>query len=352
MNINFWRNKRVLITGHTGFKGSWLALLLQSMAAEVVGIALEPPTQPNLFSIANVSQQMTSIIGNINDLELLKSLQNLYQPEIVFHLAAQPLVRYSYHNPIETYTTNVMGTVNVLESIRQAGTKVKAVVIVTSDKCYENKEWCWPYREQDPLGGYDPYSNSKACAELVSAAYRNSYSMDIATVRAGNVIGGGDWAQDRLVPDIIRSIEKTAEIIIRYPQALRPWQHVLEPLQGYLQLAEKMYHQPAQYGEAWNFGPSEADVRSVQWLVEKIIQIWNTSITWKTTAEQQLHEAGYLKLDSSKAKTRLAWQPRWEINKALRETVQWYKAYQSGANMREITLSQIKQYFINEEVLV
>ncbi len=358
-SLNFWKNKKILVTGHTGFKGSWLSLWLQSLGAEVIGLALNPPTQPNLFSVADISKNMTSIIGNINDFELMKNIQIKYQPEIIFHLAAQSLVRFSYNNPIETYSTNVMGTVNLLESIRQTRSAVKAVIIVTSDKCYENREWLRPYKEHDTLGGHDPYSNSKACAELVTAAFRksyyhsrqNSFHLGVATVRAGNVIGGGDWAQDRLIPDIVRSLNKNEEIIIRYPHALRPWQHVLEPLRGYLQLAEKIYHNPFDYDESWNFGPDDLDVKSVIWIVEKIIQMWRLPFSWRINPGE-FHEAGYLKLDNTKAKTRLGWQPQWNIEKTLQETIRWYQAYLTGANMQEETLSQIKNFIINQEVMV
>lgn len=344
MNSHFWQNKKVLITGHTGFKGSWLSLWLQWLGADVVGVALEPSTQPNLFSTAHVSQNMTSLIGNICNFELMQNIQTQYQPEIIFHLAAQPLVRFSYHNPLETYATNVMGTVNLLESIRQSGPNVKAIIIVSSDKCYENKEWLWAYREPDRLGGYDPYSNSKACTELVAAAFRNSYRLNIATARAGNVIGGGDWAQDRLIPDMVRSLDSGEKMIVRYPQALRPWQHVLEPLQGYMHLAEKLYHHPVDYAQAWNFGPNEADVRNVRWVVEKINQIWDTAVVWQLMTDNPLHEAGYLKLDSSKAKAQLGWRPHWNIEQALQETLRWYRAHRDGANMQEVTLAQIKNY--------
>lgn len=354
MDLNFWQDKKVLVTGHTGFKGSWLSLWLQLLGAKVVGLALDPPTEPNLFSIADVGRDMTSLIGNITDFELIKSIQLKYQPNIIFHLAAQPLVRFSYDNPIETYATNVMGVVNLLESVRQANLHAKAIIIITSDKCYENKEWIWPYREHDALGGYDPYSNSKACAELVSAAFRNSYFQNgtsarigIATARAGNVIGGGDWAQDRLIPDIIRSLSNHSEIILRYPHALRPWQHVLEPLHGYLQLAEKIFHYPTEFSEAWNFGPNEADVKSVSWIVENILHYWRFPISWQVLKNNPLHEAKYLQLDSSKAKTRLGWQPRWNIEKALQETLYWYQSYQHGANMRHITLAQISSFAKN-----
>jgi CDP-glucose 4,6-dehydratase len=360
MDLNFWRDKKVLVTGHTGFKGSWLCLWLQSLGAQVTGLALAPPTQPNLFSLAHVFTNMTSIIGNIGNFNLIKEILNNHQPEIIFHLAAQPLIRFSYANPLETYNTNVMGTVNLLESIRQTQASIKAVIIVTSDKCYENKEWLWGYREDDTLGGYDPYSNSKACVELVSKAFRHSYfngqqsdpQLGIATVRAGNVIGGGDWAQDRLIPDIIRSLNNNETIILRYPHALRPWQHVLEPLHGYILLAEKIYQFPHEYSEAWNFGPNESDVRSVSWIVDKLIQMLGATISWKRTDDFCLHEAGYLKLDSTKAKINLGWQPRWNIDQALLATLNWHQAYSAKADMREKTLEQIRNFTINQEVLV
>ncbi len=276
----FWKGKRVLVTGHTGFKGSWLSLWLQSMDAQVVGYALAPPTNPSLFEVAEVAKGMTSIIGDIRDLEHLRRVFAEHKPEIVIHMAAQPLVRYSYIEPVETYSTNVMGTVNLLEAVRSTGS-VKAVVNVTSDKCYENREWVWGYRENEAMGGYDPYSNSKGCAELVTSAYRNSYfhpekygthGVAIASGRAGNVIGGGDWAGDRLIPDIVRAIMQGKPVNIRSPHAIRPWQHVLEPLSGYLVLAQKLYEEGAAYAEGWNFGPNDEDAKPVQWIVEKLTQ--------------------------------------------------------------------------------
>ena len=279
---NFWRGKRVFMTGHTGFKGSWLSLWLQSMGAQVVGYALAPPTNPSLFEVAEVGKGMTSIIGDIRDLEKLRAVFTEHKPDIVIHMAAQPLVRYSYIEPVETYATNVMGTVNLLEAVRSTPS-VKAVVNITSDKCYENREWVWGYRENEAMGGYDPYSSSKGCAELVASAYRNSYfhpdkyqqhGVAIASARAGNVIGGGDWAGDRLIPDILRAIVLGEPVHIRSPHAIRPWQHVLEPLSGYLQLAQKLYTDGTAYAEGWNFGPNEEDAKPVQWIVEKLTESW------------------------------------------------------------------------------
>lgn len=354
MNAGFWRNKKVLLTGHTGFKGSWLALWLQELGAEVIGFSLQPPSEPNLFSIAHVADNMISITGDIRDFDLLKATFSQHQPEIIIHMAAQSLVRYSYHNPIETYATNVMGTVNVLEAARQVG-KTKVIVNVTSDKCYENKEWPWGYREHDVLGGHDPYSNSKACAELVTAAFRNAYhaaavgqsQCGIASVRAGNVIGGGDWAQDRLIPDVVRGILNQSAIVLRYPQALRPWQHVLDPLQGYLQLAERMYANPNEFAQAWNFGPNDTDVQSVGWVVDTLLALWDKNLTWQQDQAATFHEATFLKLDSAKAKIKLGWKPRWNLAKALQETVSWYHAYQNKQNMREKTRAQINEFCDN-----
>lgn len=345
MDTSFWQHKKVLVTGHTGFKGSWLSLWLQAMQAKVVGFSLAPPSSPNLFSVGNVADDMVSLMGDVRDFDALKAVCVAYQPDIILHLAAQSLVRYSYQHPIETYATNVMGTVNLLEAARQVGS-ARAIINVTSDKCYENKEWLWGYREHDTLGGHDPYSNSKACAELVTSAFRNSYphQCGIASVRAGNVIGGGDWAQDRLIPDIIRGVINNNEITIRYPHALRPWQHVLEPLQGYLQLAERVYHDPDDFAQAFNFGPNEQDVKSVGWVVDKILQLWNEKSSWQLDQTAKPHEAAYLKLDSAKAKNKLGWNPRWPLERALQETVGWYRSYQSGENMREKTLSQINNY--------
>ena len=353
MNAEFWRGKRVLLTGHTGFKGSWLSLWLQSMDAQVVGYALAPPTEPSLFEVAGVGAGMTSVIGDIRDLEHLRAVFAEHKPEIVIHMAAQPLVRYSYAEPVETYSTNVMGTVNLLEAVR--GTPgVKAVVNVTTDKCYENREWAWGYRENEAMGGYDPYSSSKGCAELVTAAYRNSFfnsatfnvkhSTAIASARAGNVIGGGDWAEDRLIPDIMRAITQGRSVTIRNPHAIRPWQHVLEPLSGYLKLAQKLYEEGAAYAEGWNFGPNDEDAKPVQWIVEQLTQSWGEGASWLLDGGEHPHEAHYLKLDCSKAKSRLDWHPRWHLDEALKRIVDWQKQYLYGRDMRAVTIEQIDLY--------
>lgn len=352
MNVEFWRGKRVLLTGHTGFKGSWLSLWLQSLGTQVVGYALAPPTRPSLFEVAEAGKGMTSVIGDIRDLERLRAVFAEHKPEIVIHMAAQPLVRYSYIEPVETYSTNVMGTVNLLEAVRSTDS-VKAVVNVTSDKCYENREWVWGYRENEAMGGYDPYSNSKGCAELVTAAYRNSYfhpekykthGVAIASGRAGNVIGGGDWADDRLIPDIMRAITQGRPVDIRNPHAIRPWQHVLEPLSGYLLLAQKLHEAGAAYAEGWNFGPNDEDAKPVQWIVEKLTQAWGEGASWTLHGGDHPHEAHYLKLDCSKAKTQLDWHPRWHLEEALSAIIDWHCAYRDGKDMHRFTLEQIKQY--------
>jgi len=352
MNQDFWRGKRVLLTGHTGFKGSWLSLWLQSMGAKVVGYALAPPTNPNLFETAEVGKGMTSIIGDIRDLAKLQAVFTEHKPEIVFHMAAQPLVRYSYAEPVETYSTNVMGTVHLLEAVRNTP-GVKAVVNITTDKCYENREWVWAYRENEPMGGYDPYSNSKGCAELVSAAYRssffnaNSYSQHgvaLATVRAGNVIGGGDWAQDRLIPDILAAFEQGKSVNIRNPNSIRPWQHVLEPLSGYLKLAERLYEHGASFAEGWNFGPNDEDAKPVGWIVEKMAGMWGDNAKWQIDSGEHPHEATYLKLDISKARSRLDWHPAMRLQDALKLIIDWSKQRQAGADIRKLTLEQISIY--------
>jgi CDP-glucose 4,6-dehydratase len=356
VNAAFWKGKRVLLTGHTGFKGSWLSLWLQSMGAQVVGYALAPPTNPSLFEVAGVAKGMTSIIGDIRDLEHLRAVFAEHQPEIVIHMAAQPLVRYSYIEPVETYSTNVMGTVNLLEAVRSTAS-VKAVVNVTTDKCYENREWAWGYRENEPMGGYDPYSSSKGCAELVTAAYRNSYfnpstinnkpSPAVATARAGNVIGGGDWAEDRLIPDIMRAITDGRPVNIRNPHAIRPWQHVLEPLSGYLLLAQKLYEEGATYAEGWNFGPNDEDAKPVQWIVETLTQTWGEGASWVLDGGEHPHEAHYLKLDCSKAKGRLDWHPRWNLQETLESIARWNKQWLAGENMKNVSLQQIADYQAN-----
>lgn len=352
MNLGFWQGKRVLLTGHTGFKGSWLSLCLQILGSDVIGYSLPPATSPSLFELADVADGMNSVLGDVRNLDNLHQVIARYQPEIVFHLAAQPLVRESYSYPVETYATNVMGTVNLLEAVRQVG-GVRVVVNVTSDKCYENREWVWGYRENEPMGGYDPYSSSKGCAELVTAAYRNSFfnprnysehGVAVATARAGNVIGGGDWASDRLVPDILKSLIAGEVVMIRHPHATRPWQHVLEPLNGYLTLAEHLYQDGLKYCEAWNFGPDESDVKPVAWIVEQIISLWGDDGAWEQIKIAELHEARCLKLDCSKAHTHLGWKPKVNLKTALAWVVDWAKSFQGEANMRNVTESQIQQF--------
>ncbi len=347
MNPDFWSEKRVFITGHTGFKGGWLSLWLQAMGAEVHGYALNPPTNPSIFTVAEAGKGMAgSEIADIRDAEKLCQAMQAANPEIVFHLAAQSLVRYSYVQPAETYAVNVMGTVNLLEAVR-ATPSVKAVVNVTTDKCYENREWAWGYRENESMGGFDPYSSSKGCAELVTSAYRRSYlepaGIALASARAGNVIGGGDWAADRLIPDFLRALDAGETLRIRSPQATRPWQHVLEPLSGYLILAERLYTAGAKFAEAWNFGPADQDARSVQWIVERLAEI-RKDVNWKFDGTPQPHEAHYLKLDSSKAYNQLNWRPRWQLATALDKTVEWHQAWRDGQNMRVTTLAQIIDY--------
>lgn len=347
MSPEFWRGKRVLLTGHTGFKGSWMSLWLQSMGAELQGLALNPPTVPSLFVEANVEQGMVSNIVDIRDYEAVLGVVKIFKPEIVIHMAAQPLVRYSYKNPIETYATNVMGTVHLLEAIRQTGT-AKVVVNVTTDKCYENKEWVWGYREDEPMGGYDPYSSSKGCSELVTSAYRRSYFAEtgiaLASARAGNVIGGGDWAEDRLVPDVLRAFENNQPVIIRNPHSTRPWQHVLEPLSGYLTLVEKLWDEPLTYAEGWNFGPKDDDAKPVGWIVKQLCDAWGKGASWQLDGENHPHEATYLKLDISKARHIMAWAPRWSLDIALKKIVDWQKAYINQDDLRVYTQSQIQEF--------
>ena len=352
MNPAFWQDKRVLLTGHTGFKGSWMSLWLQSMGAQVTGYALAPPTNPSLFEIADVAQGMTSIIGDIRDLAKLQAVFTELQPEIVIHMAAQPLVRYSYLNPVETYSTNVMGTVHLLEAVRNTP-GVKAVVNITTDKCYENREWVWGYRENESMCGFDPYSNSKGCAELISAAYRSSFfnadtyaqhGVATATVRAGNVIGGGDWAQDRLIPDILSAFEQGRKVNIRNPHAIRPWQHVMEPLSGYLTLAEHLFEHGPSFGEGWNFGPNDEDAKPVGWIVEQMAALWGADAQWQVDTGEHPHEAHYLKLDISKARSRLNWYPALRLKDALALIIDWSKQREAGANMRQLTLTQLQAY--------
>ncbi len=347
LNPEFWHKKRVFLTGHTGFKGSWLALWLQSMGAEVHGFALSPPTTPALFNEARVGAGMRSSIGDIRDYSAVFAAMRESLPEIVIHMAAQPLVRFSYEQPIDTFATNVMGTVHVLEAARQCDS-VKALVNVTTDKCYENREWVWGYREDEPMGGRDPYSSSKGCAELVSAAYRKSFLADagiaMATARAGNVIGGGDWACDRLVPDILRALQAGEPVAIRNPHATRPWQHVLEPLSGYLLLAERLATEGQAYAEGWNFGPHDEDARAVRWIVDRLCTNWGEGASWLLQSGSHPHEANYLKLDISKARHRLQWSPRWSLDTALEKIIEWHRAWLAGQDMRKICLNQINHY--------
>ncbi|MBI2480156.1 MAG: CDP-glucose 4,6-dehydratase, partial [Planctomycetia bacterium] len=350
MESQFWLGKKVLLTGHTGFKGAWLALWLQRLGADVVGYALDPPDDPNLFAVADVARGLTDLRGDVRDLTFVRECVEQHAPEVVFHLAAQALVRESYAMPVETYATNVMGTVNVLEAIRQSAS-VKAAVMVTTDKCYDNKEWPWGYRENDPLGGHDPYSSSKGCAELVIAAYRRSYfasadkSVGIASARAGNVIGGGDWARHRLVPDIVRGLTTKGEFIIRNPMAVRPWQHVLEPLRGYLLLAERLCDDPNKWSQAWNFGPHPNDAQPVSKVADLMVKMWGSG-RWIDGADPHaVHEANSLQLDCSKARQLLDWTPRLDLRNALQLTIDWYRAFHDlSDNLRTVTLHQIDAY--------
>ncbi|MBC7964111.1 MAG: CDP-glucose 4,6-dehydratase [Steroidobacteraceae bacterium] len=353
MNANsFWQGKRVFLTGHTGFKGSWFCIWLHCLGAEVTGYALEPPTSPSLYEMAQVDDLVTSVIADVRDLERLKVEMLAASPDIVIHMAAQPLVRDSYKIPVETYATNVMGTVHLLEAVRSCP-GVKAVVNVTTDKCYENREWVWGYRENEPMGGHDPYSSSKGCSELITAAYRTSYfnpadysnhGVALASARAGNVIGGGDWASDRLIPDIIRAIIAGEPVLIRNPTAIRPWQHVLEPLFGYLLLAHKLYEGGADYAEGWNFGPSDEDARPVEWIVNRLCEQWGNGACYAIDNDDHPHEAHYLQLDCSKARLELGWRPRWGLEQALESIVAWTRSYRDGKDLRGECMRQITEY--------
>lgn len=346
----FWRDRRVFLTGHTGFKGGWLALWLSHLGARTTGYALSPPTRPSLFELAGVGAHIESLIGDINDASHLETALQAAQPEVVFHLAAQPLVRESYAQPAATFAANVMGTVNLLEAVRKTPS-VRFVIVVTTDKCYDNREWVYGYRESDPLGGHDPYSASKAAAEIATAAWRSSFldaaGVGVATVRAGNVIGGGDFAPDRLLPDFVRAIERNAELTIRYPGAVRPWQFVLEPLRGYLEIAERgLLREPGLAG-AWNFGPDESSVRTVR----QVIDGFSKATAWREpprvnygATTQQPHEATLLKLDTSKARARLAWEPRLNLNATLALTADWYRGWLEGVDMRQVSQRQLEHY--------
>jgi CDP-glucose 4,6-dehydratase len=345
---DFWKGRRVLLTGHTGFKGAWLSLWLQSLGARVTGFSIGVPTQPSLYELAKVGEGMESIEGDVRDPAALAAALAAAEPEIVIHMAAQSLVRRSFTEPRETYETNVMGTVNVLDAVRVHGSGVRAIVNVTSDKCYENREWEWGYREQEPMGGFDPYSSSKGCSELVTDAFRRSFFADVdglrlASARAGNVIGGGDWGAERLVPDIMRAALAGEEVRVRNPSSIRPWQHVINPLSGYLVLAQALWEQP-ELAQGWNFGPTEEDARPVGWIVQRIAARWPQELRWVQDDGPHPHEANYLKLDSSKARARLGWRPGLELGETLESIVDWYSELRSGADMRAVTLGQIEAF--------
>jgi len=354
INQEFWQGKRVFLTGHTGFKGSWLSLWLSSLGAEVKGYALNPPTSPSLFNEVKVDSLIDSQIGDIRDQDALHESMTKFSPDILIHMAAQPLVRYSYDAPIETYEVNVIGTAKVLEVARSCA-NLKAIVNITTDKCYENDGRSEGYKESDKMGGHDPYSSSKGCAELVASAYRRSFLQDrgigLASVRAGNVIGGGDWADDRLIPDILRSFEKNEPVVIRNPKATRPWQHVLEPLSGYLVLAQKMYHDQNKYAEGWNFGPNENDAKPVGWILDKMIAKWPNS-SWELDSSSNPHESNFLQLDISKAESKLGWKPVWGLNQTLEKIIAWHQAWTNKKDMQAVCLSEIKEYTndMNNEV--
>lgn len=344
---DFWRGRRVFLTGHTGFKGAWLSLWLQSMGADVTGFALAPPTSPSLFELARVASGMRSLTGDVRDPQAVTGAMRAAAPDVVIHMAAQSLVRPSYADPVETYATNVMGTVHVLDATRHVP-GVRAAVIVTSDKCYENREWVWGYRETEAMGGFDPYSSSKGCAEIVTAAYRASYfdggrGPAVASARAGNVIGGGDWAVDRLVPDAMRAFERDERLVVRNPAAVRPWQHVLEPLSGYLLLAEALAEgKPVATG--WNFGADDGQSRPVSWVADRLVALWGGRAAWAHDARHQPHEAMTLRLDSSKARHELGWRPALSLDTALEWTVAWYRAPRRGEDLRDLSLAQIARY--------
>ena len=350
MNKEFWPNKRVFITGHTGFKGAWMSLWLEHSGAIIKGFSLPPNTTPNLFEILGNKEYINSEFGDITNYNSLFKSMDEFKPDIVFHMAAQPLVRYSYENPLETYNTNVLGTVNLLEASRHIDS-IKAIINVTTDKCYKNKEWTWGYREDEEMGGFDPYSNSKACSELVTSAYRDSYFKNnkifLASARAGNVIGGGDWADDRLIPDIFRSIKNNRKLLIRNPYATRPWQHVLEPISGYLKLAQSLYEEGTGFAEAWNFGPNEDDCKSVKDIINYITPKLKRKLDYSLNEDpklNKLHESQSLRLDISKAKNYLSWYPTWTIDRALDMIVDWHEALDNNLNMRAFSIDQIKLF--------
>lgn len=353
MNNTFWKNKKVLVTGHTGFKGSWLSLWLANLGAKVHGYSLAPSTDPSLFEVAKLKDCTHSTIKDIRDRTALAQTVKETQPDIVFHLAAQPLVRESYVDPLTTLETNVMGTVNLLEAVRNC-TCVRAVVVITSDKCYLNREWQWGYREDEALGGHDPYSASKACTELVTHSWRQSFFQNgsdnhingcaVATARAGNVIGGGDWSKDRLIPDVLESLNKGEPVVLRNPEAIRPWQHVIEPLAGYMLLAEKLFNDGQLWAQAWNFGPPDTDTKTVRWVVEQLIKERNGNGSWQTDSNQNPHEAQLLKLDSSKSRQELGWKNQWSLETCIKEIANWYEHWQRGADMNRVTLDTIERF--------
>lgn len=346
VNRKFWEGKKVFLTGHTGFKGAWLALWLQSMGAKVTGFALEPPSEPSLFKLARIADYINSEMGDIRNLEALSNSMAECNPDVLIHMAAQALVKLSYREPVETYATNIMGTVNVLEAARSCA-NLKAILNVTTDKCYENKEWVWGYRECEPMGGHDPYSSSKGCSELITSSYRKSFfcgmgTACLASARSGNVIGGGDWSQDRLIPDVLKSFQSGHSALIRSPGAIRPWQHVVEPLSGYLLLAERLYNEGEAFAEAWNFGPNDSDSRSVEWILDYLIEKWGRGANWKRDEILHPHEATCLKLDISKSREKLGWTPRWSLEYALDNIIEWHKAWLEGRDIQKLMLSQIE----------
>lgn len=344
---NAWSGRRILLTGHTGFKGSWLTLWLHHLGARLAGVALAPPTDPSLFVSARLHELLSHHEADVRDLAAMRSIMTSEAPELVIHMAAQSLVRPSYQDPVSTYATNVMGTVNVLEAARLQPT-VRAILVITTDKCYQNKEWPWGYRETDRLGGYDPYSNSKACAELVCSAYRESFlatqGVPLATARAGNVIGGGDWAADRLVPDVLAAFSRAEPVQLRNPGAVRPWQHVMEPLRGYLMLGERLLEGDSSAAQAWNFGPREEDARTVGEVVDELSRRWGADAATQFQAGSHPHEANWLRLDTSQARQRLTWRPRLDLGRALQLTVDWHRGWQAGHDPRMLTLEQIQSY--------
>ena len=344
---SFWTDKRVFITGHTGFKGAWLCACLIAQGAKIYGYSLKPKCKQSLYTLLDGEKNFPGEYGDIRNLQQLKKSLQKYSPEIIFHLAAQPLVRTSYKDPIETYSTNVMGTVNILELAKDLS-KLKAIVNVTTDKCYQNKEWYWGYREDEPMGGHDPYSASKGCSELITNSYIKSYYLNmgvgLASARAGNVIGGGDWSEDRLLPDLIKGLYNNEKVLIRNQNAIRPWQHVLEPISGYIVLAEKLFLDQRSFSGPWNFGPLDQDARTVGWVADRVCVHWGNGATWNPDSSQHPHEAKYLKLDISKAKHELGWEPKWSVHEAIEHTVDWYSEFKIGGDISEFTEQQIALY--------